>query len=93
VSTKVVSLKCGPEEHEAWKAAAGPRSFNSWARSALNQAARLDVALAAEDETNAALVERSRVASARLEGKKSAGKCECPGPRPSWCKRCGVMRG
>jgi uncharacterized Zn finger protein len=75
------------------RAAGSSRSLNAWARSALNQAARLDVALAADDAVNEALVERSRVASARLEGKKSAGKCECPGPRPSWCKRCGVMRG
>jgi hypothetical protein len=89
VSTKVVSLKCGLDEHDAWKRAAGPKSFNSWARSALNQAARLDVALAADDLADEALVERSRVASERLRSKTV---CECPGPRPSWCKRCGVMR-
>lgn len=36
MSVKVVSLKCSPDEHEAWKKAAGPSSFNSWARALLN---------------------------------------------------------
>jgi hypothetical protein len=90
VSTRVRSLRAGEEEWAAWVRAAGSsRSLNAWARSALNQAARLDSALAADDEVNAALVERSRVASERLRSKTV---CECPGPRPSWCKRCGVMR-
>lgn len=39
-TSKGVSVKASLDEIAAWKRASGPASFNSWARAALNAAAR-----------------------------------------------------
>lgn len=40
MTSKIVTLRVSPSEHEAWRKAASPHSFNSWARGVLNEALR-----------------------------------------------------
>lgn len=89
MASKVIPLRASEDERGRWGAVAEGEglSFNAWARRALNHAAELGVALAAERERVVREREMKRRA-AFPQLRKRAVICEHRVPPGSFCKRC-----